>query len=228
MEMVLPDILGDLRQLSAIFSVAGLLIGLVLWLAGWWTHRFWVVLSLTVLGGIWGLNHAADLRAAPLFAAIGVGLATGLLALTVIRLGAFFAGGVAALVLVQAWSPSWDQPLVSFLAGGLAGWFLFRYWTMALTSLAGVLLMVHCGLALVDKIGKLDAVAWTETRATLLNIVCLVLTAGGFLVQIAAEWLRKRYAGAGGEQKKEKKDGKKAKSNPVVLADGVAAFRRAS
>src|SRR5262249_24328115 len=123
MEMVLPDILGDLRQLSAVFSVAGLLIGLVLWLAGGWTHRFWVVLSLTVLGGIWGLNHAADLRAAPLFAAIGVGLATGLLALTVIRLGAFFAGGVAALVLVQAWSPSWDQPLVSFLAGGLAGWF---------------------------------------------------------------------------------------------------------
>lgn len=226
MELVAPDILGDLRQLSAVFSVFGLLVGLVLWLAGWWTHRFWVVLSLTVLGGIWGLNHAAELRAAPLFAAVGVGLATGLLALTAIRLGAFFAGGVAALVLVQAWSPTWEQPLVSFLAGGLVGWFLFRYWTMALTSLVGVLLMVHCSLALIDKIGKLDAVAWSESRATLLNIVCLVLAGGGFTVQGLADWLRKRWAGAGeGEQKKDKKD-KKGKS-AVVLAEGVTAFRRA-
>ena len=74
---------------------------------------------------------------------------------------------------------------------------------------------------------KLDAVEWSETRATLLNVACLVLTACGVAVQAVADWLRKRYAGAG-EEKKEKKDGKKGKANTVVLADGVAAFRRAS
>jgi hypothetical protein len=224
MELVAPDILADVRQLSAVFSVAGLLVGLVLWLAGWWTHRFWVVLGLTVLGGIVGLQNAAALQAQPLLAALGVGLAAGVLALTLMRIGAFVAGGYAGLLLVQTCLPSWDQPLVSFLSGGLLGWVLVRYWTMILTSLTGVLLVLYAVLALADKIGKIDAVAWSESHTAMLNAVCGVMTLAGFLVQFAGEWLRRRMT-AGREQKGQQKGGKRNKSASVL--DALPAFRRA-
>ena len=139
----MPDIVADVRQLSAILPITGIMIGAVLWLVGWQTHRFWVVLGFTVLGGIWGLQNAAALKSQPLVAAIGIGLAAGILGLTLVRLGAFVAGGYACLLLTHAALPTWDQPLISFLAGGLLGFFLFRYWTMALTSLAGVVVMGH-------------------------------------------------------------------------------------
>jgi hypothetical protein len=138
MEVVLPDILADVRQLSAILLVAALAVGAALWLAGWWSHRFWVVLAITVLGGIWGLQNAAVVLTQPLVAAIGIGLAAGILALTLIRLGAFVAGGYAGIWVIHSMLPAWDQPLLSFLAGGFLGFFLLRYWVMALTSIAGV------------------------------------------------------------------------------------------
>src|SRR5580765_6925141 len=96
MELIVPDIVADVRELSAILSVMGLAIGVVLWLAGWWSHRFWFVLGFTVLGGIWGLQNAVALKSQPLVAAVGVGLAAGILALTLVRLGAFAAGGYAS------------------------------------------------------------------------------------------------------------------------------------
>jgi hypothetical protein len=226
METVAPDIVADVRQLSAIFPVLGLLIGLVLWLAGWWTHRFWVVLGMTVLGGIVGLHQAAVLQTQPLVAALGVGLAAGMLALTLVRIGAFVAGGYAALLLVHAWSPSWDQPFISFLAGGLLGWLLVRYWTMVLTSLTGVLLILYSVLALADKFGKLDAVLWSERNAVTLNAVCAAMTLGGFLVQFVADWLRKRGAKDDKNNKKDGKDSKKQRSGGVLAA--LPAFRRAS
>jgi hypothetical protein len=224
MELVAPDIVADVRQLSAVFAVLGLLIGGVLWLAGWWTHRFWVVLGLTVLGGILGLHNAVALQAQPLVAALGVALAAGILALTLMRIGAFVAGGYAGLLLVHAWSPGWDQPLVSFLAGGLLGWILIRYWTMVLTSLAGVQLLLYCGLALADKFGKLDAVQWSDRNAVTLNAVGAAMTLGGFVVQFVADWLRKRQD----DDTSHKKDGRDSRKNKAggVLA-ALPAFRRA-
>src|SRR5271165_3018990 len=141
MELIVPDILADVRQLSASLCVMALVVGAVLWLAGWWSHRFWVVLGFTVLGGIYGLQGAGALRTQPLIAAIGIGLAAGVLALTLVRLCAFAAGGFAGLMLTQAAFPALDQPLLAFLAGAFLGFILFRYWTTALTSLAGVVLM---------------------------------------------------------------------------------------
>jgi MFS family permease len=217
MEVIAPDILADVRLLSAVFSVAAILAGLVLWLVGWWTHRFWVVLGLTVAGGVWGLQHAAELRTTPLLAAIGVGLASGLLALTVVRLGAFFAGGFAVLALARAWWPEFDAPLACFLAGGLVGWFLFRYWTMALTSLAGVVLMVYGALAILDKLDRLDAVAFSEQRVILINTLVGLLALGGLVTQVSADWLRGRLA-----KKDEDKDDDED-DQPVP----VAAFRKA-
>jgi hypothetical protein len=181
---------------------------------------------MTVLGGILGLHNAAVLQAQPLVAALGLSLAAGILALTLMRICAFIAGGYAGLLLVHAWSPTWDQPLVSFLAGGLLGWFLVRYWTMILTSLTGVLLILYSLLALADKLGRLDAVTWSERNAVTLNAVGAAMTLGGFLVQVIGAWVRKRLADDGGSDKKEGRSGKKNKSGGALAA--LPAFRRAS
>jgi hypothetical protein len=164
------------------------------------------------------------LQAQPLVAALGVALAAGILALTLMRIGAFVAGGYAGLLLVHAWSPAWDQPLVSFLAGGLLGWILIRYWTMVLTSLAGVQLLLYCGLALADKFGRLDAVQWSDRNTVTLNGVGAAMTLGGFVVQFVADWLRKRR-GDDSSHKKDGRDSRKNKSGGVLAA--LPAFRRA-
>ena len=196
--------------------------GRVLWLAGWWSHRFWVVLSFTVLGGIWGLQNGAMLQSQPMVAAIAVALAAGILALTVIRLGAFAAGGYAALLLTHAAAPAFDQPLLSFLAGGLLGFFLFRYWTMALTSLAGVVLIGYGGLAVADNLGKLNAIPWSENNTNMLNTIGGVMTLAGFRDSIADGTMGR---GSAKGERKEKKDGKKPKGEGAGA--GLAAFRRA-
>jgi hypothetical protein len=80
--------------------------------------------------------------------------------------------------------PSWDQPLVSFVSGGLLGVLLFRLWVMALTSLAGALLMTYSGLCLAERLAKLDPAAFAEKRRILLNWICGGLAALGLLLQL--------------------------------------------
>src|SRR5262249_52625630 len=143
-----------------------------LWLLGWRNHRFWVVLAATVTAGIYGLAEAPALQAQPLAMAVLLAVAAGVLALSVVRLVAFASGGLFGLVLSQALAPSWGQPLMAFLVGGLAAHLLFRLWVMALTSFCGTLLMAYTGLCLADRLGKLNAVDWTEKRTVLLNWLC--------------------------------------------------------
>jgi hypothetical protein len=228
MELIVPDILADVRELSTSLSVMAILVGCVLWLAGWWSHGFWVVMGFTVLGGIWGLQNAVALRTQPLLAAIGVGLAAGVLALTVARLGAFVAGGYAGLMLMHAALPSLEQPLLGFLAGAFIGFLWFRYCMMAFTSLAGVVLVVHAALALIDKLGKFDAVNWSANNPGVLNWVCAFLAVVGFGVQLFVGWWRGRKASAGGDKEKKEDDkGSKKPKSDGVLAASLAAFRRA-
>jgi hypothetical protein len=238
MELIDSDILADVRQLSAILPILGVLAGLVLWLAGWWTHRFWVVLGLTVLGGIAGLQHAAELHAQPLLAALGVAIAAGILALTLIRLLAFLAGGFAGLVLVHALSPAWDQPLFAFLFGALLGLFLFRFWMMVLTSATGVLLVAYGALALLANWTTLDAIAWCDGHRLVVHVVLGLVVGGGLLVQLMCDWLSNRkpkvVKDAGKKDKPEKKEEKKEEKKdkpppePSWWSRGLAAFRRAS
>ena len=223
MELISPDILLDARQLSGILLGMGIVIGGVLWLAGWRSHRFWIVLGFTVLGGIWGLQNAPALKSQPLVAAICVGLAAGMLALTLIRFGTFIAGGYAGLILMQTALPNFDQPLVSFFVGGVLGFVMFRYWAMALTSLSGVVLIGYAVLAILDKLGKLDGASWCETNAHVLNAACGLTALGGFLIQLWLDW---RQQAAGGDSKGEKKDDKKPKSAGTVFASLIP-FRRA-
>jgi hypothetical protein len=202
MQILAPDILQDVRQLSAVLQITGLVIGLMLWLLGWRNHRFWVVLVMTVSAGVYGLAEASSLHAQPLVAAVLLSVAAGLLALSLIRLLAFAAGGFFSLIAVQALAPSWDQPLVIFLLGGMVGHLLFRLWMMALTSFCGTLFMLYAGLGLADRLGKLDAVAWTDKRTQILNWLCGGIAVAGFVLQFLID---RRFA--------PKPDSKKGKSN---------------
>jgi hypothetical protein len=187
MQLIVPDILADARLLSAPVCVVGLVLGFLLWVLGWWGHRFWIVLFTTVIAGIVGLSSGRATGVQPFVAGLLLAIAAGTMALALARMVAFFAGGVAAWLLVRTIAPGWDEPLLSFLVGGLVGLVLFRAWTMALTSLGGTLLMAYSGLCLADRLGKLDALAWAEHRVILLNSLCAASTLMGWVAQFLLE-----------------------------------------
>ena len=93
MQMVSPDLIADLCGLSLGLLLAGVVVGFVLWLFGWQSHRFWVVLLTTVAAGVYGLQEAAAFKTPPLVAALLLAVAAGILALALVRLLAFGAGG---------------------------------------------------------------------------------------------------------------------------------------
>ena len=49
MQLIEPDILAEASGLSVGISACGLLLGLAVWLTGWRRHRFWVVLTITLV-----------------------------------------------------------------------------------------------------------------------------------------------------------------------------------
>jgi hypothetical protein len=188
MQLIEPEILADASGLALGLSVCGLLLGLAVWLLGWRRHRFWIVLTVTLVGGVYGLNEAPALRAPPFVAGTLIALGAGTLALALARLFAFAAAGVATLLAVQAFVPTWDQPLVSFMTGGMLGVLLFRLWVMVLTSLAGALLMTYSALCLAERLTKLQPADFAEQRTTLLNWICGGLAALGVVLQL---WLNR-------------------------------------
>lgn len=183
MTLVLPEILADARGLSVFVLAEGFAIGLFLWIFGWWSHRFWIVLITTVLAGVYGLYESQAFHTQPLLAGLLLALAAGLLALHLVRVLAFLAGGMAGLIGVQALVPNLTQSLLCFLICGLLGLLLFRVWMMGLTSLGGSLLFCYCGLALLERAGTMDAVAWTNDGMLLVNIICGVLACLGVVMQ---------------------------------------------
>jgi MFS family permease len=183
MQVLAPDLLADVRELSVAVTAAGLVLGLLLWLFGWRGHRFWVVLSATLVGGIAGLTAARAAGGPPLVAGLLAAVAAGILALTLARLLAFVAGAFLVWLLVQTAAPGWDQPLVSMLVGGLLGIALYRLGVMALTSTAGTLLVAYCAVCLLDRIGSLKAIPWAAGHAPLLNWLCGSAAILGVLAQ---------------------------------------------
>jgi hypothetical protein len=192
MQFIAPDVLAEARGLSPVLCILGLILGTLLWLFGWRWNRFWTVLLATVMAGIVGLSKAPLYGSKPLLAGILFAIATGLLALSLVRLTAFFAGGVAASLLVQALGVKWGDPLISFLVGGLLGVVLFRVWTMALTGMAGAVLVGYSALCWADRAGRLDAVAWSDKETLLLNWACGVFTFLGLFAQLYLERRRGR------------------------------------
>src|SRR5262249_49845439 len=121
-----------------------------------------------------------------------VSVAAGALALALVRFVAFAAGGLAVWFLVRALVPTWDEPLVLFLIGGLVGLVLFRICTMALTSFAGTLLIAYAGLCLAHRVGKLEVVGLCEKHATALNLACGGIALAGLFAQFLLHRRRER------------------------------------
>jgi MFS family permease len=193
MQLISAEILEEARtHLSYAVLGTGLLVGLLLWSLGWWGHRFWIVLTATVAGGVIGLRAGPDYHLQPVVAGLLLAVSAGVLALSLVRVFAYAAGGVAAWMIVHALAPLWDQPLLCFLIGGLIGLLLFRFWTMALTSFVGTVLFLYSGLAILDKMEKVDSAGWAQDQGTILNWLCGVTALVGFLVQFILERRRLR------------------------------------
>jgi hypothetical protein len=115
-----------------------------------------------------------------------------MLALALVRMVAFVAGGVVAIIMVGQLAPGYQERLVVFLVGGAIALVLFRLWTMVLTSAAGTFLMAYSGLCLLQRFAGLDVVALSGAQAPLLNVACGVGTFVGLIVQYMVD-RRRRY-----------------------------------
>jgi len=193
MQLIAPDLLEPLVGFSLAGCIIGLVVGGALWLGGWWAHRFWIVLFATVAAGWVGLRSSTA-GMSPLVAGVLLAVSAGMMALALARVVAFVAGGAAVLLVVPVLLPAWDDHLLAFFSGGLVGLLLFRWWMMTLTSLGGTLVASYAALLLLDRSDKLDAVAWAEERATLLNWIVIGGTLMGVFTQyLLARWLKKLH-----------------------------------
>jgi hypothetical protein len=193
MQVLDPDIVVELHGISVGVSAGGFVLGAVLWLTGWLGHRFWIVLITTLVAGILGMISAPGSRLQPVLVGLLSSVAAGLLALSLVRVLAFAAGGFTACLALRTFAPaSWHEPLLAFLIGGLVGLFLFRVWTMVLTSFLGAVLMGYFGLCLADGIGRVDAVALVRERGTALSWACGGATFAGFIIQFIIDRWRIR------------------------------------
>jgi hypothetical protein len=199
-----PDLLADVCELSPAIIGSGLALGVALWLLGWKGHRFWIVLTATLAGGIAGLSNSASYGVQPLVAGLLAAVAAGVLALALVRVVAFVAGSLAACMIVHSLAPSWDQPLLTALVGGLIAIFLFRFWTMVLTSMIGTLLIGFTSLALLDSLKVMAAVPWAVENGVLLNWLWGSLSLVGLLIQFLTERHRLRRRRQREEQAREK------------------------
>jgi hypothetical protein len=192
MNAVASDILEEVRQLPPFMLAAGLAIGLLLWLYGGRGHRFWLVLAMTTAGGVFGLHFGAAYSLQPLVAGLLLAVTAGALALALARVILFVAGGAACIWLARTIAPSWDEPALFFLVGGLLGVLLYKVWVTALSSLAGALLIAYSILGLLSHFGMDGLPAWADQQAPLLNWICAATAVLGLLTQLLMERRRVR------------------------------------
>jgi hypothetical protein len=193
MPLLAPDILEEARSLSPFISGAGLTIGFLLWSFGGRTHRFWLAMSVTLTAGLLGLPYGKQYGMQPLVAGLLLAISAGALALSLVRILLFAAGGLAALGLIHAIAPGWDEPIAVYLVGGLIGVLLYRFWIITFSSLVGSLLMAYSALALFDRLHMVkNSVEWTRKNGPLLNWGCASLVVMGVLIQFLLERRRHR------------------------------------
>ena len=122
MQLIAPDIFGEVGRLSTGACIIGFVAGLLIWLTGWWQHRFWVVASLTAAAGVLGLQSGRANGVQPLVAGLLAALAAGYLALELARVLAFVGGGAVSGLLVRTflptgYEPNYAYPLLVFFHG---------------------------------------------------------------------------------------------------------------
>jgi hypothetical protein len=182
MQLIAPDLYAEVAQLSGGACALGLAVGVLLWLTGWWQHRFWLVASLTTAAGVVGLQQGRSAGVQPLVCGLLAALAAGLIAMELSKVLAYVGGGLAASLLIRAYLPT-VEPLVAFLAGGLLGVVMFRLWMLTLTSFLGALVGTFFGLAVGTRMHFVDGAAMVQAKGTLLNCVVGGGTLMGILIQ---------------------------------------------
>jgi hypothetical protein len=191
MDILSPDFLADILNegsgLSPAIPGVGLGIGVLLWVIGSRGHRFWLSMAVTAGAGIAGLHLAPSLGVQPLVAGLLMAVCAGALALALVRLLVFGIVGVGSLAVAQAVTPGWNEPIIFFLAGGLIGVVFFRLWVMALTSLAGTVLIAYCGLCLAASLGRFDSVSFVKQQGQYLVWGGLGFTLLGVFTQFALD-----------------------------------------
>jgi hypothetical protein len=183
----LADILSEGRGLSPTIPGIGVAVGLLLWLMGSRGHRFWLSMAVTVIAGIAGLHAAPMMGVQPLVAGLLMAVCAGALALALVRLLVFTIVGVGSLAVAQAVTPGWNEPVIFFLAGGLISVVFFRLWVMALTSLAGTILIGYCGMCLAGSLGGVDVVSIAKDQGRLLVICGIAFAFLGVIFQFVVE-----------------------------------------
>ncbi len=183
MHVLAPDLLEEVRQLPVGAPVLAGAVGLFLWALGGRCHRFWLALGLTATAGTLGLAYGREYGTQPLVAGLLLAVSAGALALSLVRLLLFVAGGIVGVALLRTLAPEWNEPLVSFAGGGLVGVLLYRLWVVVLSSLAGSVLLGYSVLVLADRARKFDSVTWAGQNGPLLNWAVVGTMVVGMLVQ---------------------------------------------
>jgi hypothetical protein len=186
MLLLQPDILAEAKGLSVAVSATGAVLGTALWLTGWWAHRFWIVLFTTLVAGVFALATPLG-GVQPLVVALLLAVAAGVLALHLSRFLVFAAGGTVFWLAAHGVFPSWNEPLITFLVGGVVSYFLYRLCLMAVTSFAGTLLLGYSSLCLAEVLAKLDPAEWARQNGNWLNWACVGVALVGWLAQFLLE-----------------------------------------
>ncbi len=196
MTLISPDVIAELKGLSAGAGGFLLLVGFLLWGFGWRWHRFWVVFGFTAAAGIVGMTSGKAAGGHILVMGLLLAFAGGVLAIELAKLLSFVAGGIGCWLMVQSVIPQAQELWAVFLAGGLFGVLLYRLWTMVLMSLLGVLVSWHAAFALAQTAGSYDAIKWVAEHSAAVNSAVVVATLLGILMQtLTAEKPAKKELG---------------------------------
>lgn len=187
MQLLAPDILIEARGLSLSVSLFFFTTGVLLWLFGWRWHRFWMGMTITVAGGLAGLQAARASGSNLMALGLLLALSAGALALEISRILAFTAGGMACWLVAVHLVPGARELWIAFLIGGLMGVLFFRMWMMLLTSFVGVLLSWHAGFVLAEKYFKIDSPEWVNRHHLLIQIAMIAITVLGLITQSLLE-----------------------------------------
>jgi len=208
MYLIAPDVLAEAKGLSWLWSSIAIALGSLLWQFGWRWNRFWIVVGITLIGGLVGLQTGRASGGHILAMGVLLALSAGLLALELARIFAFLAAGTALWLAACTVFPRGQELWIAFLVGGLLGVLLYRFWTMLLTSFLGMLISTHGLFFLLDKVAKMDTAGFASKYQVILNGAAVASTILGVVSQSLLErWHLRRLK----RQKKAKEDKMKEK-----------------
>ena len=216
MHMIAGEIVSAGRGLSPTLAIIGIVLGGLLWLCGWRWHRFWVVITVTVAGGLYGLQSGRDSDSHLIAMGVLVALSAGMMALELARVLAFIGAGTAMWMLAGLLFPQGRELWVAFMLGGLIGILLYRFWTMLLTSFLGIEISWHAFLILADSQNWFDGENYADRYTKVFNGAVIAAAACGIVAQ---SWLERWYHRRKKKKKQEAESKIRESEREKVLAE---------